>query len=232
MRDGGSGLVVVGTSGASAADTVPLAALQLLQQMPRASVRLLETTMDRLMGQLARSELDIVVGRSAPELQDAQMRTESLYMEPIHFVARPRHPLLQGGKVAWDDLYRHRWVVWPRGTPIRNALEGALASASCRCGWRGSARCRCTGARTASRARRWRRCWIACGGRRGRSRRRRRRRWRSGAIPGVARSVARSAIGRQRGGHQGLGRLQRARGFAALAHAGGAGRARGVVRAG
>ncbi|SPA30403.1 Transcriptional regulator, LysR-family [Cupriavidus taiwanensis] len=129
MRDGGSGIVVVGTSGASAADTVPLAALQLMQRMPRASVRLLETTMDRLMTQLARSELDIVVGRSAPELQDAQMRTESLYMEPIHFVARPRHPLLQGGKVAWDDLYRHRWVVWPRGTPIRNALEGALASA-------------------------------------------------------------------------------------------------------
>jgi len=129
MRDGGSGLVVVGTSGASAADTVPLAALQLLQQVPRASVRLVETTMDRLMSQLARSELDIVVGRSAPELQDAHMRTESLYMEPIHFVARPRHPLLLRDTIGWDDLYHYRWVVWPRGTPIRNALEGALASA-------------------------------------------------------------------------------------------------------
>lgn len=129
MRDGGSGLVVVGTSGASAADTVPLAVLGLLQRLPRAQVRLVETTMDRLMSQLARSELDIVVGRSAPELQDALVCTESLYMEPIHFVARPRHPLVLRENVEWHDLQAHRWVVWPRGTPIRNALEAALASA-------------------------------------------------------------------------------------------------------
>nr|WP_311529504.1 LysR substrate-binding domain-containing protein [uncultured Ralstonia sp.] len=129
MRDGGSGLVVVGTSGASAADTVPLAVLQLMRRLPKAQVRLVETTMDRLMAQLARSELDIVVGRSAPELQDAQVRTESLYMEPIHFVARPRHPLALGSDVTWDALQHYRWVIWPRGTPIRNALEAALASA-------------------------------------------------------------------------------------------------------
>ncbi|WER49903.1 LysR substrate-binding domain-containing protein [Cupriavidus sp. WKF15] len=129
MREGGSGLVVVGTSGASAADTVPLAVLLLLQRMPRAQVRVVETTMDRLMNQLAHNELDIVVGRSAPELQDAQTVGESLYLEPIHFVARPRHPLATQEAVTWDALHGYRWVVWPRGTPIRNALEAALASA-------------------------------------------------------------------------------------------------------
>ncbi|WP_238261392.1 LysR family transcriptional regulator [Cupriavidus pauculus] len=129
MRDGGSGIVVVGTSGASAADTVPLAVLGLMQRQPRAQVRLVETTMDRLMSQLAHSELDIVVGRSAPELQDTQVRSESLYMEPIHFVTRPRHPLMLRDHVEWHDLQAYRWVVWPRGTPIRNALEAALASA-------------------------------------------------------------------------------------------------------
>lgn len=129
MREGGSGLVVVGTSGASAADTVPLATLFLLQRMPRAQVRLVETTMDRLMTQVARSELDIVVGRSAPELQDPALRTESLYMEPIHFVARPRHPVLTRQTLDWADLLAYRWVIWPRGTPIRNALETALATA-------------------------------------------------------------------------------------------------------
>ncbi|CAG9168801.1 HTH-type transcriptional regulator GbpR [Cupriavidus laharis] len=129
MREGGSGLVVVGTSGASAADTVPLAVLRLLQRMPRAQVRLVETTMDRLMNQLAHNELDIVVGRSAPELQDAQTLGESLYLEPIHFVARPRHPLATQDAVTWEALQGYRWVVWPRGTPIRNALEAALATA-------------------------------------------------------------------------------------------------------
>jgi DNA-binding transcriptional LysR family regulator len=37
--------------------------------------------------------------------------------------------LAVGGDVTWEALQRYRWVIWPRGTPIRNALEAALASA-------------------------------------------------------------------------------------------------------
>lgn len=63
LRAGGSGLVSIGTSGVSAADTVPLAVSRLLERMPRAQVRIVESTMNQLMPQLARGELDIVVGR-------------------------------------------------------------------------------------------------------------------------------------------------------------------------
>ena len=132
LRDGGSGMVVVGTSGASASDVVPMAVLRLLEWLPRAQVRLAESTMNVLMRQLATGELDVVVGRSAPELHDAHIHAEMLYMEPIHLVARPQHPLLaqppaQG--LQWQHLMTYRWLVWPRGTPIRNALENALATA-------------------------------------------------------------------------------------------------------
>lgn len=131
LRDGGSGLVVVGTSGASASDVVPMAVLRLLEWLPRAQVRLAESTMNVLMRQLATGELDVVVGRSAPELHDAHIQAETLYMEPIHLVARPQHPLLQRARQAlqWQDTMAYRWLVWPRGTPIRNALENALATA-------------------------------------------------------------------------------------------------------
>ncbi|VVE64997.1 LysR family transcriptional regulator [Pandoraea captiosa] len=129
MREGGSGLVAIGTSGASSADTVPLAVLLLLQRMPRVQARVVENTMDRLMNQLAHSEIDIVVGRSAPELQDRNVRAQALYLEPLHFVARARHPVFSIAQVDWSDMQRYRWVVWPRGTPIRNALEAALAEA-------------------------------------------------------------------------------------------------------
>lgn len=54
VRDGGSGLVSVGTSGVAAADTVPLAVARLLEKMPRAHVRLIESTMDQLIPQLTR----------------------------------------------------------------------------------------------------------------------------------------------------------------------------------
>jgi len=44
----GSGLVVIGTSGAAAPDVVPMAVLALLEVMPQVRVRLIENTMDKL----------------------------------------------------------------------------------------------------------------------------------------------------------------------------------------
>lgn len=127
MREGGSGLVAVGTSGASASDTVPLAVLRLLQRMPRSHVRLVESTMDLLMRQLADAELDIIVGRTTAAYDQELIRTEALYMEPLHFVARPQHPLFKHDALDWADMVDYRWLVWPQGTPIRDALEAALA---------------------------------------------------------------------------------------------------------
>ncbi|MEM5438853.1 LysR substrate-binding domain-containing protein [Paraburkholderia diazotrophica] len=128
LREGGSGLVSIGTSGVSAADTVPLAVARLLERMPRANVRIIESTMNQLMPQLARGELDIVVGRSGQEYDDPQLQTERLYTEPINFVARPHHPLTGKTKVGWDDVLAYSWIVWPQGTPVRNALETALSA--------------------------------------------------------------------------------------------------------
>ncbi|NML31933.1 LysR family transcriptional regulator [Paraburkholderia antibiotica] len=129
LRDGGSGLVSIGTSGVAAADTVPLAVSRLLQQMPRAHVRLQESTMNQLLPQLARGELDIVVGRSAQHNDNPEIRVETLYMEPINLVARPGHPLVARGALDWDDVFDYSWIVWPQGTPVRNAMDNALAEA-------------------------------------------------------------------------------------------------------
>jgi DNA-binding transcriptional LysR family regulator len=128
MRDGGSGRVVVGASGASASDTVPLAVFKLMQRLPQASIKLVEATTDRLLGLLGDGDLDVVVGRSSRNLPVLEIKAETLYVEPIHFVARPRHPLFAKSSVNWDDLFAYRWLVWPKGTPIRDSLDDALAS--------------------------------------------------------------------------------------------------------
>ncbi|AOJ34790.1 LysR substrate-binding domain-containing protein [Burkholderia metallica] len=129
LREGGSGLVTIGTSGVAAADTVPLAVSQLLKRMPRAQVRLTESTMNQLMPQLARSELDIVVGRSGSTSVDPLLRAEALYVDPVVFVARPGHALAGAASVGWDDVLAYSWIVWPAGTPVHNALEAALTAA-------------------------------------------------------------------------------------------------------
>ncbi|MGF6754055.1 LysR family transcriptional regulator [Paraburkholderia sp. GAS42] len=128
MREGGSGLVSIGTSGVSAADTVPLAVARLLERMPRAQVRIVESTMNQLMPQLACGELDIVVGRSGQQYDDPQLQTKTLYTEPINFVAGPQHPLAGNATLTWDDVLAYSWIVWPQGTPVRTALEAALAA--------------------------------------------------------------------------------------------------------
>src|SRR3546814_3969329 len=43
-------------------------------------------------------------------------------------VRSPDHPLLGLSTIGWPELQSYRWVVWPRGTSIRNTLEAALKS--------------------------------------------------------------------------------------------------------
>lgn len=129
LRAGGSGLLAIGTSGAAATETVPLAVAQLTDAMPGARVRLIEGTMNVLMPQLGEGRLDVVVGRSAPDLMDASMRGETLYDEDVDLIVRPGHPLLRMRRLTWPRLVAGRWLLWPRGTPIRNALDHAVAEA-------------------------------------------------------------------------------------------------------
>jgi len=129
LREGGSGRVVIGASGVAASDTVPLAIMRMLDRMPRARVSLVEGTTDRLTAQLAQGDLDVVLGRADPEFSDPALDMEALFFDPIHLVVRPRHPLLRADAVGWDDLHAYRWILWPKGTPVRNALDNALAEA-------------------------------------------------------------------------------------------------------
>lgn len=130
LREGGSGKVMIGASGVAASDTVPLAILRILQAMPKANISLVEGTTDRLLSQLEHGELDIVIGRSAPEISDQGLEIESLFFDAIHFVVRPKHPLLSVKDIQWKDVKEYSWIVWPKGTPVRNALDSALNEAS------------------------------------------------------------------------------------------------------
>ena len=127
---GSTGYVAIGGSGATIASTVPAAVLALLQAMPRARVDIFEGTMDRLMEMLGRRELDIAVGRYQPQYLTAQVESEKLYDEPLHFVARKGHPLHRYKSIDWGDLYRYRWVVFSSDTPVRTLLNEELRLAN------------------------------------------------------------------------------------------------------
>jgi len=129
LREGGSGRVMIGASGVAASDTAPIAIMRLLERMPKARVSLMEGTTDRLIAQLEEGGLDIVLGRADLALGAPTVDKETLFFDGIHLVVRPGHPLLNAGPLRWSDLRAYRWIVWPKGTPVRNALDSALATA-------------------------------------------------------------------------------------------------------
>ena len=130
LREGGAGRVALGASGVAATEAGPLAVLEMAARMPTLRIDLVEGTMDLLLNLLSQGDLDIVIGRTMED--DASLAgfdAELLYTEPVDLAVRRDHPLIGRAEIGWDDVRQYRWVVWPRGSPIRKALETALAAA-------------------------------------------------------------------------------------------------------
>jgi DNA-binding transcriptional LysR family regulator len=129
LREGSSGRMLIGASGAGIASVAAEATLKLLEIMPSVRVQLLEAPMDVLLQQLTTREIDLAVGRRSARYSDPDLALEVLYCERLYFAVRPGHPLTTCTRVEWDDLLSYRWVLWSPNIPARELLEASLASA-------------------------------------------------------------------------------------------------------
>ncbi|WP_322998260.1 LysR substrate-binding domain-containing protein [Castellaniella sp.] len=130
LSEGGAGHIALGASGVAATEAGPLSVLEMTARMPGLRIDLMEGSMDLLLGLLAQGDLDIVLGRTVDVPGNLPaFNTEVLYTEPVDLVVQCRHPLLLQPRVDWADVLRYQWIVWPKGSPIRKALEDALAVA-------------------------------------------------------------------------------------------------------
>ncbi|CAA0308889.1 LysR family transcriptional regulator [Alteromonas alvinellae] len=128
-KNGSGRTIAIGTSPASAPSFVPTAIAKFLKLHPQASVRVQESTMNILLSQLARGDLDVVVGRLDNYQPSSKFHNEHLYSENICIVSRPGHPLTQKKTLYWDDLLMFDWIVWPDGSPIRRKFDASLTLA-------------------------------------------------------------------------------------------------------
>ena len=53
-------------------------------------------------------------------------RVDHIYEDPHVVVCGPRHALAERHAVTWADTLRHPWVLPPRSTPLRSALESSF----------------------------------------------------------------------------------------------------------
>ncbi|SHI07896.1 LysR family transcriptional regulator [Pollutimonas bauzanensis] len=128
-----------GLQGTLRIGSVPGAIPQLLAPMlgeykrrhPRVAVSVTVDTSNVMIRQLARGEVDLVLGR----LTQGQGHSEGDYVsaplleEALVVVTRASHPLAARASVSFGDLMAMEWILQPPGAPQRIRFEAALQEA-------------------------------------------------------------------------------------------------------
>lgn len=97
---------------------------------PRVAVHLVVDTSDRMLAQLARGEVDLVLGRLSEGFHDDEYDSRPLLAEPQVVVLRRGHPLMHAGALpTLRELARQPWVLQPPGSPQRRRFEALLHEA-------------------------------------------------------------------------------------------------------
>lgn len=92
-------------------------------------VNLTVTTSDRLVAALNEGALDLGIGRPVEDVDMGNLRFEPLLPERLSIVGRAGHPLAESRGLALADLQDFGWILQPRPSPMRTAIELAFAQA-------------------------------------------------------------------------------------------------------
>jgi DNA-binding transcriptional LysR family regulator len=129
LSDPHTGSVGIGAHVTGANLLVPRAVARLVAERPLIAVRIREAPPATLIHELDGGELDLLVGRVTDHPSTARLRLVPLYRESYRIVAAAGHPALQLPDAQLADLAVHPWAIPVAGTPLRDALEKAFASA-------------------------------------------------------------------------------------------------------
>lgn len=129
LQVGRSGAVRIGAvTGPAIGEVVP-AVNWLKSVSPAVDVTLEVGTSVELVRALMQGDLDFVLARVPPGVDDRDLLIEPARAEVVHFLVRQGHPLLGVAPISMDQLHGHLWVLQDRGMPIRRAVEVAFHDA-------------------------------------------------------------------------------------------------------
>ncbi|ODC04575.1 LysR family transcriptional regulator [Terasakiispira papahanaumokuakeensis] len=130
LSNGGHGYLKVGGIFAATAAVLPDGIVEIKQRWPLLEVEVIEETSNRLMKMLEEKALDLAVGRFTEQRQSQQFDFTPLAPEPFCLVVNHQHPLAGSEQVlSLDTLLAWPWILYPKGTPIRDRMESAFAEA-------------------------------------------------------------------------------------------------------
>lgn len=126
MKRGARGAAAVGAVTGGALGHVVPAVERLKAEAPGASVTIEVAPSDQLARELLAGRLDFALGRLPPGVDPADFDTIPARGEDLRLMVHATHPLAARAPVRLSDLGAERWVIQPRGTPIRAAVETAF----------------------------------------------------------------------------------------------------------
>jgi LysR family transcriptional regulator of gallate degradation len=114
------GPLAIGVTPITAAALVPEALALLLKDTPDISVTVTEGLDDELVAMLRARELDLVVSRLRPGMEEVE--TEPLVMSDWALITNPRHPLARRESLSLSEVTGVRWVVPAGGSAFRRQM--------------------------------------------------------------------------------------------------------------
>lgn len=121
IRGGMSGLVRVGISSLPAIAVLPAAFQAFRAQMPQATLDFVDGQIPLAVPMLRSGELDFLVTQSIPEIVDADLVVEPLFVTTLTVAARSGHPQLRVRSLA--ALADAEWLGWERAM-VAQVFEG------------------------------------------------------------------------------------------------------------
>ncbi|GAB2904142.1 LysR family transcriptional regulator [Paralcaligenes sp. KSB-10] len=123
---GGQSMVRVGTMLVTGTELLPDAVIRLRQQSELIQMEVVEDIAAGLWARFERHELDLIVGRLDERAFAGNVRVEALYQDPHCVVVNKRHPLLKKKSLAWRDTVAYPWILPPRNTALRRAIDATF----------------------------------------------------------------------------------------------------------
>ena len=130
IEQGIAAAVAVGaTFGAGTGYLLSAATLQARQRLPELAVTVTEGSREFLLRQLRTARLDLVVGTVGDTAVPSDLDCTPLYIDAPAIVCGTRHALAAKRKPTWVAMLTEAWVLPPRTTRVRAAIEALFRRA-------------------------------------------------------------------------------------------------------
>lgn len=126
LAHSGQSILRVGTMLVTGTSLVPDFIIGLREEAHAIQLELVEDIAAGLWARFERREIDLIVGRLDERAYAAHVRAEALYKDRHCVVVNNRHPLLKQADLSWGDTVALPWLLPPRDTALRRAIDATF----------------------------------------------------------------------------------------------------------